>query len=168
MSINKTLVFGHKNPDTDSIMSSLVMANLENQLGNEAKAVRLGNINKETEYVINYLGIEAPEFISDIEDGQKSIERKLAKIETVVDAIDKDIYDESDTEFEIVCPYCNNEFISEINYEGENEIECPECHNIIEIDINADVDEDNYGCHGGCNKCKGCNFNSNDDEEDDM
>ena len=63
MSINKTLVFGHKNPDTDSIMSSLVMANLENQLGNEAKAVRLGNINKETEYVINYLGIEAPEFI---------------------------------------------------------------------------------------------------------
>lgn len=108
------------------------------------------------------------ERITDIEDGQKSIERKLAKIETVVDAIDKDIYDESDTEFEIVCPYCNNEFISEINYEGENEIECPECHNIIEIDINADVDEDNYGCHGGCNKCKGCNFNSNDDEEDDM
>ena len=73
MSINKTLVFGHKNPDTDSIMSSLVMANLENQLGNEAKAVRLGNINKETEYVINYLGIEAPEFISDIEDGQNII-----------------------------------------------------------------------------------------------
>ena len=108
------------------------------------------------------------ERITDIEDGQKNIEKKLTKIETVIDAIDKDIYDESDTEFEIVCPYCNNEFISEINYEGENEIEGPECHNIIEIDINADVDEDNYGCHGGCNKCKGCNFNSNDDEEDDM
>ena len=59
--INTTYVFGHKNPDTDSIMSSIVMANLENQLGNNAKAVRLGNINKETEYVLNYLGIEAPE-----------------------------------------------------------------------------------------------------------
>ena len=55
--MNKTLIFGHKNPDTDSIMSSMVMANLENQLGNEAKAVRLGNINKETEYVFNYLQI---------------------------------------------------------------------------------------------------------------
>ena len=48
---NKVLVFGHKNPDTDSITSSIVMANLENQLGNEAQAVRTGKINKETEYV---------------------------------------------------------------------------------------------------------------------
>ena len=70
MEINQTLIFGHKNPDTDSIMSSMVMANLENQLGNTSKAVRLGNINKETEYVINYLGIEAPELISDVNDGQ--------------------------------------------------------------------------------------------------
>ena len=73
MSINQTLIFGHKNPDTDSIMSSMVMANLENQLGNQAKAVRLGNINKETEYVFNYLGIETPELISNVEDGQNVI-----------------------------------------------------------------------------------------------
>lgn len=39
---NKTLIFGHKNPDTDSILSSIVMANLENELGNEAVPVRLG------------------------------------------------------------------------------------------------------------------------------
>ena len=169
MSINKTLVFGHKNPDTDSIMSSLVMANLENQLGNEAKAVRLGNINKETEYVINYLGIEAPEFISDIEDGQKSIERKLAKIETVVDAIDKDIYDESDTEFEIVCPYCNNEFLAELNDEDESEIECPECHNIIELDMNGDIEDDFLGCSGNCHSCGGCGVENNEvDEDEDM
>ena len=66
-------VIGHKNPDTDSIMSSMVMANLENQLGNEAIPVRLGKINKETEYVFNYLQIERPEEISDIEDGQNVI-----------------------------------------------------------------------------------------------
>lgn len=71
--INTTYVFGHKNPDTDSIMSSIVMANLENQLGNNAKAVRLGNINKETEYVLKYLGMEAPELISDVEDSQNII-----------------------------------------------------------------------------------------------
>lgn len=70
---NKTLIFGHKNPDTDSILSSIVMANLENELGNEAVPVRLGKINKETEYVFNYLQIEKPEEISDIEDGQNVI-----------------------------------------------------------------------------------------------
>ena len=70
---NKVLVFGHKNPDTDSITSSIVMANLENQLGNEAQAVRTGKINKETEYVFQYLGIEKPELIEDVEDGQEVI-----------------------------------------------------------------------------------------------
>lgn len=71
--INETLVFGHKSPDTDAIMSAMVMANLENELGNNAKAVRLGNINKETEYVFNYLGIEKPELIENVEDGQNVI-----------------------------------------------------------------------------------------------
>ena len=71
--VNETLVFGHKNPDTDAIMSAMVMANFENQIGNNARAVRLGNINKETEYVFNYLGIEKPEFIEDVEDGQNII-----------------------------------------------------------------------------------------------
>lgn len=70
---NETLVFGHKNPDTDTIMSAMVMANLENKLGNNAKAVRLGNVNKETEYVFKFLGIEQPEFIEDVADGQDII-----------------------------------------------------------------------------------------------
>ena len=71
--MNKTLIFGHKNPDTDSIMSSMVMENLEKKLGNDAKAVRLGKINKETEYVFSFLNIERPEEITDIEDGQDVI-----------------------------------------------------------------------------------------------
>ena len=72
--MGKTYIFGHKNPDTDSITSSLVMANLEKKLGNEtAVACRLGNINKETEYVLNYLGIEAPELIDGVEDGANVI-----------------------------------------------------------------------------------------------
>ena len=70
----ETLIFGHKNPDTDSITSALVMENLEKKLGNEnAKAVRLGNVNKETQYVLKYLGIEAPELIKDVEDNQDVI-----------------------------------------------------------------------------------------------
>ena len=72
--MGKTYIFGHKNPDTDSITSSLVMADFETKLGNtNVIACRLGNINKETEYVLNYLGIEAPEFIETVEDGSNVI-----------------------------------------------------------------------------------------------
>ncbi|OED30368.1 manganese-dependent inorganic pyrophosphatase [Methanosphaera sp. WGK6] len=67
--MEKTYVFGHKSPDTDTITSSLVMTNLEHELGNTgAVACRLGNINKETEYILNYLDIEAPELIESVED----------------------------------------------------------------------------------------------------
>ena len=71
--MEKTLIFGHKNPDTDSICSSLVMEDLQTKLGKEAKAVRLGDISKETQYVLNYFGITAPEKIESIEEGQKVI-----------------------------------------------------------------------------------------------
>ncbi|MCI8277151.1 MAG: manganese-dependent inorganic pyrophosphatase, partial [Clostridia bacterium] len=72
--MGKTYIFGHKNPDTDSISSSIVMANFEKALGNnEAVACRLGMINKETEYVLNYAGVEAPELIEDLEDGAEVV-----------------------------------------------------------------------------------------------
>lgn len=72
--MGKTYIFGHKNPDTDSIVSSIVMANFEKEIGNkEAVACRLGNINKETEYVLNYVKIEKPELIEDLEDGAEII-----------------------------------------------------------------------------------------------
>ncbi len=73
MNLDQTLVFGHKSPDTDTIMSAMVMANLEKELGNNAKAVRLGNINKETQYVLDYLKVEAPELAENIADGQNVI-----------------------------------------------------------------------------------------------
>ena len=66
------LIFGHKNPDTDSICSSIIMENLEKKLGNKCKAVRIGKINKETEYVLNYLGIDIP-YVENINNDQKVI-----------------------------------------------------------------------------------------------
>lgn len=72
--MEKILIFGHKNPDTDSICSSLVKQSLDEKLGKtNEKAVRLGNVNKETQYVLDYLGIEAPELIEKVEDGQQVI-----------------------------------------------------------------------------------------------
>ena len=70
---NKVLIFGHKNPDTDSICSSLVHEILDKKNGWDTKAVRLGKINKETKYVLNYLGIEEPELIEKVEEGQNVI-----------------------------------------------------------------------------------------------
>ncbi len=67
---NKALIFGHKNPDTDSICSSMVHEILDRKNGYETKAVRLGKINKETQYVLDYLKLEAPELIEKVEEGQ--------------------------------------------------------------------------------------------------
>lgn len=71
--MEEILVFGHKSPDTDSVTSAIVMAEFEKRLGNNAKACMLGKLNKETKYVFDYLGIDAPECIEKIEDGQKVI-----------------------------------------------------------------------------------------------
>ena len=73
--MEKTFIFGHKNPDTDAITSSIVMANLETKLGKNVEAVALGKPNKETEYVLNYFGVEAPRVIgeNEIPDGANVI-----------------------------------------------------------------------------------------------
>lgn len=71
--MSKILVFGHKNPDTDSICSALVKEKFEKNNGLEVEAVRLGNINKETKYVLNYLNIEEPRYIESIDDEQEVI-----------------------------------------------------------------------------------------------
>ena len=68
------LIFGHKNPDTDSICSAMVKERLNKKNGYDSSvAVRLGNINKETQYVLNYLELEAPELIEKVEEGQEVI-----------------------------------------------------------------------------------------------
>lgn len=84
----KVLIFGHKNPDTDSICSSIVKEILNKKNGcEESKAVRLGAVNKETQYVLNYLGIEAPELIEKVEEGQKVILVDHNDFEQSVDGI---------------------------------------------------------------------------------
>lgn len=64
--MSNTLVFGHKNPDTDSICSALVCASLKQQTGIDAEAVRLGEVNKETAYALRYASVEAPRLIDKV------------------------------------------------------------------------------------------------------
>lgn len=70
---NEVLIFGHKNPDTDSICSSMVQETLNEKTGWKAKAVRLGKINKETQFVLDYIKEEAPKLIEKVEEGQEVI-----------------------------------------------------------------------------------------------
>jgi manganese-dependent inorganic pyrophosphatase len=67
------IVFGHQNPDTDTIMSAIAIANLENKKGNNAVACKLGNINKETKYALEYFKQEEPKTIQNVEEGQEVI-----------------------------------------------------------------------------------------------
>lgn len=113
--------------------------------------------------IIDRMSEIVDEKVIDIEKGQKNIEKKLAKVQKAIDVIEKDIYDD-DFEIEIVCPYCNNEFMTEINEDEENELECPECHNVIELDLSSDIEE--LGCAGNCQSCDGCSEDYKDDEED--
>lgn len=68
--MSKVFVTGHKNPDTDSICSALSYAALKQAHGVDAVAVRLGEVNKETQYALDYFQVEAPELIASVEEKQ--------------------------------------------------------------------------------------------------
>lgn len=61
-----TYIFGHQNPDTDSVCSSIGYAYLKRALGENVTACRLGNINKETQYVLDYFNVEPPKLIKSV------------------------------------------------------------------------------------------------------
>ena len=64
--MEEILVFGHKNPDTDSICSSIAMSNLRKQQGFNAIPCRLGEINKETKFVLDKLGVKSPKLLKTV------------------------------------------------------------------------------------------------------
>ena len=112
------------------------------------------------------------ENLTRLENSQKELEDKVKKMQNILDNIEKDIYSEDGFDFEIVCPYCNYEFVIDVD-ENKTEIQCPECQNIIELDWSGNPDDDaENGCNGDCHGCNGCDDQENDednqDNEDDM
>lgn len=69
-----------------------------------------------------------------IEESQAKLIEKVARIQDAINLIQNDIYEWDSYDFEIICPYCNHSFITEMTGEYLKEIECPECHNKIELD----------------------------------
>ena len=64
--MEKTFIFGHKKPDSDSVMSAIGLSYLKNQLGENTEPRILGNINKETKYALKFFGLKEPEYLNDV------------------------------------------------------------------------------------------------------
>lgn len=160
------------------------MANFSEKYSKILKEIE-NNISdsKEREYVLSkvhemsYLYMDLIDRVTKLDDTRIEIleERQdkainlLSKLKDTVDLIKNDIYEEEGYDFEIVCPYCNYEFVADIEDELKEEIECPECHNIIELDWDGDDEEESFsGNH--CAGCHGCDIrlnNKNEDSEED-
>ena len=109
--MDKVYIIGHKNPDTDSICSAIAYENFKKQMGiHNCVPARLGKLNKETEFVLNYFNQAVPELvetvlpqISDVDyyklnvlypympikDAWQIIKEKGIKLLTVIEGIKK-------------------------------------------------------------------------------
>ena len=64
--MDKIYIVGHKNPDTDSVTSAIALSYLKNQLGLNTEPRVLGEINKETKFVLKYFNIKEPKLLNDV------------------------------------------------------------------------------------------------------
>ena len=76
----KTLVIGHRNPDTDSICSAVCYAHLKSKVtGEEYIPARAGHVNGETRFVLDYFGVEEPQLEEDVRTQVRDIEIRKTK-----------------------------------------------------------------------------------------
>lgn len=75
-----TMVIGHRNPDTDSICSAICYADLKHRVtGEDYIPARAGHISGETQFVLDYFGVEAPRLIEDVRTQVRDIEIRKTK-----------------------------------------------------------------------------------------
>ena len=146
-----------------------ILSEIEKAISNEEEK----KIVKEKVSELSMIFINAMENMSNVienklkemEEKQNNLDSKLNKIQNTVKEIESDIYDEEETgeyDFEIVCPYCNNEFVTDLSLmnEEKTEIKCPDC----------DCEEDDDCCsghHQHCGSCHGCGDEDCEEENED-
>ncbi|MCI8397376.1 MAG: hypothetical protein HFJ52_07165 [Clostridia bacterium] len=108
---------------------------------------------------------------------EKELSKKIANMEKMVNNIEKEVFIPQDCDFEIVCPYCNTEFVEDLKSGTEPEIKCPECGNVIELDwheedeeccghhCGGDCDHEECGNCGTCDDCDDCKEETDGNEE---
>ena len=68
-------ITGHKNPDSDSICAAISYANLKNRVGKiPAIPVRLGELNRETQFILDYFKVEKPMFLETVKTKVQDLE----------------------------------------------------------------------------------------------
>ncbi|THF79536.1 manganese-dependent inorganic pyrophosphatase [Cohnella fermenti] len=71
--MGKALIFGHKNPDTDTICSAIAYADLKTKLGQDVEAVRLGNVGAETQFALDTFQAAAPRLVETVANEVKEV-----------------------------------------------------------------------------------------------
>ena len=76
----RIFVIGHKHPDTDSICSAIAYADIKNRTSQSKKYVpmRAGQINEETQYVLNRFGVNPPAYVTNIGTQVKDMEIRVS------------------------------------------------------------------------------------------
>ena len=74
--MDKIYIFGHKNPDTDSVTSAIGLSYLKNKLGYKTIPCLLGTINNETKFVLDYFKVQTPTYLNDTKLQIKDISYK--------------------------------------------------------------------------------------------
>lgn len=68
-----TYIFGHRNPDTDSVCASIALSYLRNELGGKTVPKVIGDLNNETKFVLKYFKVDAPSYLNDVKVRIKNI-----------------------------------------------------------------------------------------------
>ncbi len=84
---DRVFIVGHKNPDTDSICSAISLAYLKNKANDTTHyhARRAGQINEETEFALNYFGVEQPKYMPNV--GTQVKDMQIDEVEGAPDDI---------------------------------------------------------------------------------
>ena len=142
-----------------------IIKSIEGKISNKSEREFVLEKVKELSYIymdlIDRITMMDMQRIDELEKRQDNIISTVTNLKETVDLIKNDIYEEEGYDFEIVCPYCNHEFVADIESELREEVECPECHNIIELDWD---DDDEYSSCPGCEgkQCGSCNIGIED------
>ncbi len=102
--------------------------------------------------------------VNKVFENQKILEKKLEVLENSMSNMKEELFVEDDYDFEIICPYCNHEFVSDIDSK-KKEVKCPECGNTIELDWNEEAEHE---CAGHCGSCGGCGHDEECDDSEEQ
>ena len=93
--MSKIIVIGHKNPDTDAVISAVMLSRLLKKEGKEAVAAVAGEVNKETKFIFDTLKENIPDKKENVEEGESvfmvdhnELAQSIAEKENVYGVID--------------------------------------------------------------------------------